>query len=301
VEVRYSGGVEEHLVVEGEEVVFGLVSSEGWTRLTRDLANDLDRAWSLHGSTTKKKPRVRRVRRLRFTGHGQVRALTIGGPEHRRWFLHAADWFLHNQDPRGGWPAQVTFNKGRKKYPEAEELRPGWYGAMCQGQGISVLVRAHLATGLPAYLEAAVRAVRVFGLPTTQGGVAAQVLGMVWYQEYPTSPPAHILNGFIYGLLGLWDVASVQGEGQAKELYTQGLSSLLHLLPLFDSGSGTFYDLRHLTMKGAPKVARWDYHATHVNQLLTLATLEEGAGAHQLRETAERWRGYMVGQRAPHN
>ena len=52
----------------------------------------------------------------------------------------------------------------------------------------------------------------------TEGGVAAQVtcctvtfkmilknimslqvLGMVWYQEYPTSPPAHILNGFLYG------------------------------------------------------------------------------------------------------
>ena len=30
-------------------------------------------------------------------------------------------------------------------------------------------------------------------------------------------------------------------------------------------------------------LARWDYHATHVNQLLTLATLEEGAQAHQLR------------------
>ena len=26
------------------------------------------------------------------------------------------------------------------------------------------------------------------------------------------------------------------------------------LLPLFDSGSGTFYDLRHLTMHSAPKV-----------------------------------------------
>ena len=34
-------------------------------------------------------------------------------------------------------------------------------------------------------------------------------------------------------------------------------------------------------------LARWDYHATHVNQLLTLATLEQGAEAHQLRCTVE--------------
>ena len=32
------------------------------------------------------------------------------------------------------------------------------------------------------------------------------------------------------------------------------MESLLTLLPLFDSGSGTFYDLRHLTMHTAPKV-----------------------------------------------
>ena len=32
------------------------------------------------------------------------------------------------------------------------------------------------------------------------------------------------------------------------------MKSLLTLLPLFDSGSGTFYDLRHLTMHTAPKV-----------------------------------------------
>ena len=46
-------------------------------------------------------------------------------------------------------------------------------------------------------------------------------------------------------------------------------------------------------------VFRWDYHSTHINQLLVLATLEPGQP--QLRETAERWRGYMVGLRAPHN
>ena len=37
-------------------------------------------------------------------------------------------------------------------------------------------------------------------------------------------------------------------------LSRQGMESLLTLLPLFDSGSGTFYDLRHLTMHSAPKV-----------------------------------------------
>merc|ERR1711934_513112 len=122
------------------------------------------------------------------------------------------------------------------------------------------------------------RAAAVFGKSTSEQGVAATVLGHVWYQEYPTYPASHILNGFMYGLLGLWDLASVKGFNQksnANDLYRKGMESLLTLLPLFDSGSGTFYDLRHLTMHTAPKIARWDYHATHINQLLTLATVEK--------------------------
>lgn len=45
-------------------------------------------------------------------------------------------------------------------------------------------------------------------------------------------------------------------------------------------------------------VVRWDYHATHVNQLLLLATIDKDP---LLTTTANRWVGYMVGKRAPHN
>ncbi len=29
---------------------------------------------------------------------------------------------------------------------------------------------------------------------------------LVWYEEYPTSPPTFVLNGFMYSLLGLFDL-----------------------------------------------------------------------------------------------
>ena len=61
------------------------------------------------------------------------------------------------------------------------------------------------------------------------------------------------------------------------------------------------YDLRHFTMPGTPpKPARWDYHATHVNLLYALSTLDEEAGG-LLEAVADRWRLYMVGRRAEHN
>ena len=104
-------------------------------------------------------------------------------------FYHGADWFVNNQDSGGGWPSNVVFNKDRKKYPGAEELQAGWYGAMCQGQAISVLVRAFTESGDDKYLEAAENAVKVFSIPSSRGGVKAVFLDKYpWYEEYPTNP-----------------------------------------------------------------------------------------------------------------
>lgn len=122
-----------------------------------------------------------------------------------------------------------------------------------------------------------------------------------WYEEYPTQPPSFVLNGFIYSLIGLYDLLTLAPSLQAREatvLFTQGMKSLKKLLLAFDTGSGTNYDLRHLTLGCSPNIARWDYHATHVNQLLLLATIDKDP---LLSTTAARWVGYMSGKRAPHN
>lgn len=76
------------------------------------------------------------------------------------------------------------------------------------------------------------------------------------------------------------------------------MTTLKNMLPLFDMGSVTVYDLRHFTLGIAPNLARWDYHATHVNQLLLLGTIDDDP---IIAKTAERWLGYMNGKRADHN
>ena len=135
-------------------------------------------------------------------------------------FFHGANWFVRNQDASGGWPSHVVFNKDQKKYPKAKELSPGWYGAMCQGQAISVLVRAYLTSGNEEYLAAAEKAVGVFNISSANGGVKAVFMNQhVWYEEYPTTPSTFILNGFMYSLLGLFDLKSVKQNSFAKQLY----------------------------------------------------------------------------------
>lgn len=72
-----------------------------------------------------------------------------------------------------------------------------------------------------------------------------------WYEEYPTKPASFVLNGFIYSLLGLYDLNATAPAHLTKDvqyLYSQGMISLKKMLVLFDTGSGTIYDLRHFTL-----------------------------------------------------
>ena len=113
-------------------------------------------------------------------------------------------------------------------------------------------------------------------------------------------PSTYVLNGFIYSLFGLYDLKmSCDSCSDVEQLFEDGIRSLKKLLPFYDSGSGSIYDLRHFSLPGIPpNLARWDYHTTHINQLLFLSTIESDL---IFQTTAKRWISYMKGKRAPHN
>lgn len=108
---------------------------------------------------------------------------------------------------------------------------------------------------------------------------------------------------------------------KAQNYLDIGLTSLSKLLPLFDSGSGSFYDLRHLStaynnkpvkqgrskfskssfqLSTGPNRARWSYHSVHIKQLQTLADLDP-KHAIQWNTTANRWIAYLQGFRSLQN
>ncbi len=78
---------------------------------------------------------------------------------------------------------------------------------MASGHALSVLSRAYSASLRREYLERAFRALELFTVPSGEGGFQAKLLDThIWYEEYPTSPPTFVLNGFMYSLLGLYDL-----------------------------------------------------------------------------------------------
>ncbi|GAB0091759.1 D-glucuronyl C5-epimerase [Sergentomyia squamirostris] len=300
------------LSIQDENIYYGVGvggvdanGTMGWKHLTRDLLVDLQKGVpTIVTAPGEKRRKLRRteirITRLSFVGSGAFDNVTLSTSEHIAHFYDAAEWFVRHQDgTTGGWANSVR----RRLGSGFAELPLGWHSAMGQGHAISLLARAyHHSRGDTRFLRAAIEGMKPFRVPSYQGGVLATFLGKyAWYEEYPTSPPSFVLNGFIYALLGLYDLNCTAPQGHSTEagvLFEQGMTSLKRMLLLFDTGSGTSYDLRHFTLGIAPNLARWDYHATHVNQLLLLATIDRDA---IIEQTAKRWQGYMAGKRAQHN
>ncbi|WKX98214.1 hypothetical protein Q1695_013695 [Nippostrongylus brasiliensis] len=283
-----------------------------WQSVTRDILVDTSRALSSMNTSRKKEGNV-------ILHPGDVKLVSLGfrgsvivkqrieqaQNAHRKFFLTAADWLTSNQNEMGGWAVPVERAIAERRLV----LGAGWHSAMAQGHALSLLTRAYSTTADSTYLTAASKALDLFEKNASVGGVRNTIFGHVWFEEYPTSPGSFVLNGFMYSLIGLYDFKSVRlderapeearrGVERASNLLNLGIDSLRNVLPLYDTGSGSMYDLRHVGLRTAPNLARWDYHAVHVYLLKWLVQI---TGDKMLNETADRWIAYSWGQRAKHN
>jgi hypothetical protein len=191
----------------------------------------------------------------------------------------ACGWVLSRLDDRGGLPYLFPM-------PHTYRLMPPWYSAMAQGEAASLLTRAAQALGDARLADAAERAIDP--LLGAELGLVAQTPEGPVLQEYPTSPPAHALNGWIFGLWGLYDVSLANGSrsDEAGRAFAGGAAALAARLPLYDAGLGwSRYDLfPHPIVH----VASPFYQRLHAEQLLATARLRPDLPG--LTATAERWR-----------
>ncbi len=202
------------------------------------------------------------------------RYLHTKNKKNRQCFLQAADWFL--QSPDGRW----TYD-----YPWAG-LSPPWVSAMAQGEGISVLIRAWVLTREMQFLNQARKAVVPFMVPISEGGVRSTLPdGSSFLEEYPTSPPDHVLNGFLYALIGLVDLHRVDPKTASSVGLEDLLESLERNISLWDAGFWSLYDLSYLRTK-VPNPATTSYHNLHVAQLRFLGSMTRRP---RLIEVAQRW------------
>ena len=73
------------------------------------------------------------------------------------------------------------------------------------------MVRAAEMTGEQRFWDAAYSALIPFTKLTREGGVKNMFMDQyVWYEEYPFIDGLFVLNGFMYSLIGLYDLASAE-------------------------------------------------------------------------------------------
>ena len=178
--------------------------------------------------------------------------------KYRRDVRLAARWLVRHQADDGGWHYPFPWTvRGFEPIPA------GWISAMGQGQAMSLLWRAWQLERRPAYRRAARLAVRPFRRTVAQGGVKASWDGAIWFEEYPTSEPSLVLNGYMFGLVGLYDVAP--WSRRAARLYRRGVRTLRNRIASFDRPGGTWY---------MPNVeASRYYHGVHVMLLTAIASV----------------------------
>lgn len=202
----------------------------------------------------------------------------------REKFFRVADWLCANLENNSRGLAVWNHHFS---WEYRDTLKAPWYSGLAQGQGISVLVRAHEESGERRYAEAARRAFMSFECPMTEGGVAfTDECGDLWFEEYIVSPPTHILNGFMWALWGVHDYFLATNEDSTGELFARGVRTLLHNLDRYDLG---FWSLYEQSGTRLPMVASSFYHRLHIVQLRVMHWLTK---EEKFAEVANRWEGY---------
>jgi|SRR5450432_2549794 heparosan-N-sulfate-glucuronate 5-epimerase len=199
-------------------------------------------------------------------------------------FLAASDWLCSHleQNAHALWVWNHHFD-----WEYRTTLKSPWYSGLAQGQGISLLVRAHAETGSAKYLEAATRAFQTFLTPTDKGGVSfTDEHGGLWFEEYIVSPPTHILNGFIWAMWGVRDFSLATGNASAHDLFTRAVTTLRTNLHRYDLG---FWSLYEESGTRLPMLASSFYHRLHIVQLRVTHLLTEDK---VFADYADRWEGY---------
>jgi heparosan-N-sulfate-glucuronate 5-epimerase len=234
-------------------------------------------------------------------------------PSRREKTLKAADWLVSNleRNAHGLWVWNHHFD-----WEYRDTLKAPWYSGLAQGQGVSLLIRAHAVTRDEKYREAADRAFLALTKPIADGGVLCEdAAGNCWIEEYLVDPPTHILNGFIWALWGVYDYWLARSDATARQVFDRGVQTLVRNLPRYDTGYWSLYELsdgqpsngkpsngkpsnvhssdrqpsNHQPKTRIKMLASPFYHRLHIVQLQVMARL---TGDPIFTTYADRWQSY---------
>jgi len=179
-------------------------------------------------------------------------------------FQKFVDWFYNNVDlhPDLGarWITDVSL-------PQYHYTKP-WPSAFSQSRALSILLRGYQLTNNEAYLDLSKKALIPFTRSVKEGGVAIFTEWGPFYEEYTAEIPTLVLNGMIFALLGILDFMRLFPEHKmAKQIFSDGVETIHNILPEFDLGFWSRYNLCRASWYPKIDPATIRYQRLHVTQL----------------------------------
>ncbi|RPG19019.1 MAG: hypothetical protein CBC84_001155 [Pelagibacteraceae bacterium TMED124] len=201
-------------------------------------------------------------------------------------FIKGADWLNENLETNDFniYVWQHHFNWIYK-----EDLINPWYSGLAQGQGLSVLCRAYNITNEQKYLDSIEKVYRSFLVDVENGGVTfTDVDGDIWIEEYiMKNNPTHILNGFIWGLWGIYDYWLMTKNKDVQKLFKKYVKTINDNMSEYDIGYWSLYEISNLPIYMRASIF---YHKLHIVQLKILFKMTNNP---IFESTAMKWSKYL--------
>ncbi len=192
--------------------------------------------------------------------------LKTGNENDKARFLKFAEWFA---DERHYDRSETLGIRWLTQVPLPQYGNPGpWQSAFSQSRGISILLRGYQLTGNPVWAEKARLALTSFTQPVSEGGVTSFTPHGPFYEEYTAEVPTLVLNGMIFALCGVYDYVRVFPEDPLpRKIFDDGIRTLENILPDYDLGYWSRYNLCRAEGYPDPDPATIGYQRLHVTQL----------------------------------
>lgn len=127
---------------------------------------------------------------------------------------------------------------------EYKGLKPPWYSGMAQGLAISYLLRFAQVNNDDRITKRVHQFCELMTRPIEQGGCVSRLPeDDIWIEEYPNSRESpHVLNGFLFGLVGLCEYLQVYPNQRFMQIKDELLASLKQVIHVYDVQHWTKYN-----------------------------------------------------------
>lgn len=181
-------------------------------------------------------------------------------------FINFCNWFA---DEKNFDYSEKLGVRWLTEVPLPQYKNPGpWQSAFSQSRSLSILTRGYQLTKNENYKRIAEESLKCFEYPVSEGGVTSYTESGHFYEEYISSVPTLVLNGMIFALFGLYDfVRAFPENSKSKMIFHRGVDTLVNILPQYDMGFWSKYNLCEADWYPKIDPATIQYQRLHIAQL----------------------------------